>query len=143
MKALALAVLAFALAVPGRAAAEGCSGWTLTVLNRRTKELKTWCPSDKEGLVFVMPEWKEVACLVTAVTKSVVETAGQPDLSLHERSVACNHENMSALNTAFWAPSLDAGLSASFSVMNVKTEQLFKVTLSRGSRPLPLTLPLP
>lgn len=126
MKALALAVLAFVAAVPGRAAATDCPGWTVTVLNDETKELKTWCPDDESFSFLVPGASKDVACMVSAVTTS------KANATARERRIACGNPTLGVQKHAFWFPAVNKGYAASFVLSDVKADVNFTVSLSRG-----------
>jgi hypothetical protein len=111
MKALALVVLAFALAVPGRAAATECGGWTVLVFDKNSRESKTWCP-DADNFPFAIPGWKEVGCIL----QKAVVSADNPAQPLHVRHLSCFVRGLSVSAVAGWSPATGLTTAAQFSL---------------------------
>jgi hypothetical protein len=127
MKVLALSALASLMAVSLPAAASECPGWTLTILNEETKELKTWCPDDEQFGIPVPGASKDVGCVVTAVKTS------KASQSARERHVMCGTPSLGFQAHAFWFPATNQGYGARFVLTDVKADVNLVVALFRGS----------
>jgi hypothetical protein len=130
MKALVLVVLAFALTVTGRAAASEClGGWSVSVLDKTTRETKVWCPEDKE-FEFRIPWWKEAVCSLAEVKV----TTDKPNAPSHTRWLSCTVRGVMVADVVAWYPVSSQSNLASFTVADAKNGREFFVSADYTTR---------
>jgi hypothetical protein len=130
MKALVLVVFAFALAVSGRAAAEECAGiWSVSVLDKQTRETKLWCPEDGE-FEFRIPAWKETVCTFG----EILVKADNPNSPTHRRWLMCTARSVTVAQALVWHPVSRQSEDAFFTIKDEKTGREFFVQAAHSTR---------
>lgn len=110
--------LSASMLVAGKSAAAECMGWTVTVLDKTTREVKTWCPSP-EVFSFSLPGWEEASCSLHSVQTDELNLG----TTIRSRWLRCSARGVVTANVATLKPSTGESAEASFIIANERPKK--------------------